>query len=167
MDVSIFSARFTVRPLTPEDVETVYKLCAGNPLYYQHCPPAVTRVTILEDMAALPPGKTMEDKYYIGYFEAENLVAVMDFIDHYPKPSIAFIGFFMTDASTQGKGQGSAIIDELTSRLTALGYDSIRLGWVKTNPQAEHFWRKNGFVPILTTKNNGPYEVVVAEKKLR
>lgn len=166
MDVSIFSSRFTVRPLTEADVEAVFQLCVRNPLYYQHCPPAVTREGVLEDMRALPPGKTMADKYYVGYFEGDALVAVMDFIHGYPEPSIAFIGFFMTDHSTQGKGLGTAIIKELTARLTKLGYGSMRLGWIKGNPQAEHFWRKNGFQPILTTKNNGPYEVVFAEKKL-
>lgn len=166
MDVSIFSDRFAVRPLTEADVEIVFALCAGNPLFYQHCPPTVTRASILEDMKALPPGKTLDDKYYVGYFDGDKLIAVLDLIHGTPKPSIAFIGFFMTDASTQGQGFGTAIITELTACLTALGYDSIRLGWIRGNPQSEHFWRKNGFSPILTTKNNGPYEVVIAEKQL-
>lgn len=166
MDVSAFSNRFAVRPLTEADVEAVFALCTGNPLFYQHCPPAVSRASILEDMEALPPGKTKEDKYYVGYFDGEKLVAVIDFIHGTPKPDIAFLGFFMTDASTQGQGLGSSIIGELAARLRELGYDSIRLGWVNGNPQSEHFWRKNGFVPILTTRNNGPYEVVIAEKRL-
>lgn len=166
MDVSNFSSRFTVRPLTEADVDAVCALCAGNPLYYQFCPPPVTRETVLGDMEALPPGKTKEDKYYVGFFDRDRLVAVMDFIHGTPKSDIAFIGFFMTDASTQGQGLGTAIIDELTVCLAERKYASIRLGWIRGNPQSEHFWRKNGFVPILTTKNNGPYEVVIAEKKL-
>lgn len=166
MDVSIFSSRFAVRVLTEADVDAVFALCVGNPLYYRHCSPAVTRASILEDMEALPPGKTKEDKYYVGYFDGDKLIAVMDFIHGTPKPDIAFIGFFMTDASTQGHGLGTAVIAELTACLTGLGYESIRLGWINGNPQSEHFWRKNGFQPILTTRNNGPYEVVIAEKKL-
>ncbi|MDO5399930.1 MAG: GNAT family N-acetyltransferase [Eubacteriales bacterium] len=166
MDVSAFSSRFTVRLLSDHDVEAVYALCAGNPLFYRHCPPAVTRASILEDMQALPPGKTMADKFYVGYFAGDTLVAVMDLIRDSPNPGIAFLGFFMTDRSTQGQGLGSALIGELTACLAGLGYRSIRLGWVKGNPQSEHFWLKNGFQPLLTTKNNGPYEVVIGEKRL-
>lgn len=166
MDVSSFSSTFTVRPLTAADVDRVYALCAGNPLYYHWCPPAVTRAGILEDLQALPPGKTLADKYYVGYFRGETLIAVMDFIHGYPEPNIAFIGFFMTDASTQGKGLGSAIIGALSRYLTGQGYASIRLGWVRGNPQAEHFWRKNGFVPIGASRYNPAYQVVVAEKIL-
>ena len=37
----------------------------------------------------------MEDKYYLGFFAGDELVAVMDLILNYPKADIAFIGFFM------------------------------------------------------------------------
>lgn len=37
---------------------------------------------------------------------------------------------------------------------------------VKGNPQAEHFWRKNGFTATGVTYNTDHYTVVVAERKL-
>ena len=39
-----------------------------------------TAQSIVDDMNALPPRTTYDDKYYIGYFEGEKLVAVMDLI---------------------------------------------------------------------------------------
>ena len=78
-------------------------LCRQNDLYYQYCPPFVTEDSIRKDMAALPPGKTANDKYYVGYFDEHRLVAVMGFIMGYPDKGTSFIGFFMTDASIQNR----------------------------------------------------------------
>ena len=51
-------------------------------------------------------------------------------------------GFFMTDVSVQNKGVGSGIITELCEKLSQRGYLYVKLGWVKGNPQAEYFWKK-------------------------
>lgn len=166
MDVSLFSSRYLVRCLTPDDIADVYELCRQNPLYYHHCPPFVTEQSIADDMKALPPRKTLSDKYYVGYYDGEKLVAVMDFILGYPNPETAFIGFFMTDVSVQDRGVGSAMIDSLCSYLKTCGLTGVRLGWVKGNPQAEHFWHKNGFTETGVTYSPGPYTVVVAHRDL-
>ena len=166
MDITALSARYRVRRLTPDDAPLVYALCRENTLYYQYCPPFVTEEGIIGDMAALPPRKTLSDKYYVGYFDGEKLVAVMDLIVSFPDESTAFIGFFMTDVSVQHAGIGSGIIDELCAFLPAAGYQSVRLGWVKGNPQAESFWHKNGFTETGVTYDTDHYTVVVAQRNL-
>ena len=166
MDITALSARYSVRRLTPDDAQVVYALCRENSLYYQHCPPFVTEQSIINDMSALPPRKTLSDKYYVGYFDGEKLIAVMDLILSFPDEATSFIGFFMTDVSVQGTGVGSGIIDELCSALPAAGYKSIRLGWVKGNPQAESFWHKNGFTETGVTYDTDSYTVVVAQLNL-
>lgn len=166
MDITALSARYRVRRLTPDDVSLVYALCRENTLYYQYCPPFVTEEGIIGDMAALPPRKTLSDKYYVGYFDGEKLVAVMDLIVSFPDESTAFIGFFMTDVSVQHAGIGSGIIDELCAAMPSFGYKSIRLGWVKGNPQAESFWHKNGFTETGVTYDTDSYTVVVAQRNL-
>lgn len=93
MNPLVFSKRYRVRRMGRGDVTDVYLLCRENGLYYQYCPPFVTEQGILDDMGALPPGKGMEDKYYIGYYRGEELVAVMDLIMAYPDGETAFIGF--------------------------------------------------------------------------
>ena len=89
------SKQYEVRKLTDTDVAAVYALCKGNPLYYQYCPPFVTEDSIRADMAALPPHKTVEDKYYLGFFEGDRLMAVMDLILRFPTEETVFVGFFM------------------------------------------------------------------------
>lgn len=166
MDYSSFSDRYRVRRMTEDDTEEIYLLCMGNPLYYRHCPPFVTGESIREDLKALPPGKDLCDKYYLGYYDGEKLIAVMDLIDGYPDRETAFIGFFMTDASVQNSGIGSGIIESLCRSLKSPGYSRIRLGWVSTNPQAEHFWHKNHFSETGRTFDRGAYTIKEAERRL-
>lgn len=166
MDFKKFSNTYDVRRLENVDVSKIYELCRANGLYYRYCPPFVTEQSIRDDMNALPPGKAMDDKYYIGFFDGEDLVAVMDLINGFPDKETAFIGFFMTKVSVQNKGVGSHIIMGLVDYLRDNGTRYIRLGWVKGNPQAEAFWKKNGFSETGITQDADDYMVVLAERAL-
>ncbi len=142
----LLSNSYQVRKLTIDDISSIYKLCCGNPLFYEYHPPFVTYDSIIEDMSVLPPNKTMDDKYYIGFFSDESLIAIMDLIIGYPEESIAFIGFFMTDKTIQSKGNGSIIISECIAYLKKSGFTEVRLGVDRGNPQSFHFWTKNLFL---------------------
>lgn len=145
MNIKALSAEYAVRKLNVSDVPAIFSLCHGNPMYYQHCPPALTVDGIMADMATFPPGKAQKDKYYIGFFENGALLAVMDLIDGYPGSGIAFIGFFMTNRDLQGKGLGTKIITAACDYFKTSGYSTVCLGYAKGNPQSENFWLKNGF----------------------
>lgn len=166
MNITELSSRFTVRRLTDRDVESIYELCKENPLFYRYCPPFVTREKILEDQKALPPGTTPADKFYLGYFRGERLIAVMDLILHYPNSNTAFIGFFMMARPEQGRGTGSGIIDECARLIRRDGFRFIRLGFAEGNPQSEAFWKKNGFVKTGVIADHGSYRTVMMERTL-
>ena len=142
------SKHYEVRKLGINDIDMIYEMCRENTIFYQYHPPFVTRESIREDMSALPPGKDYQDKYYVGFFENEQLAAIMDLILKYPNDETALIGLFMTNVQFQRKGVGSAIINELLICLKEIGYKKIRIGVDKGNPQSNSFWAKNGFVPI-------------------
>lgn len=166
MSETLFSSQYRVRKLSDGDVSEIYELCSRNTLYYQYCPPFVSEQSILEDMNVLPPGKEMRDKYYLGFYDGRKLIAVMDLIMAYPDESTAWIGFFMTDLSIQNTGTGSRIIDELCTVLSRSGISNIRLGWVRGNPQAEHFWHKNGFHETGAVSDTGSYTIIAARRRL-
>lgn len=166
MDIKKLSSRFSVRILTEEDVDAVYGLCVGNPLFYQHCPPDVTKNGILADMKALPPGKTFDDKYYIGFWDGKVLVAIMDLVVRYPDEKTAFIGLFMMEQSVQKRGWGSRMIEECGCSLRTEGFSFLRLGYAKGNSQSEHFWKKNGFHDVGIEKQKDRYVAVVLQKIL-
>ncbi len=166
LKIDNLSRKYAVKLLSDKDVAAVYNLCSKNTLYYDFCPPFVTSESIEADMAALPPGKTANDKFYLGYYDNDNLTAVMDLILGYPDQDIAYIGFFMTDVDVQGKGIGSRIISELSGFVCKQGFSNIQLGWVFGNPQAEHFWHKNGFFETGKLYEMDEFTVVEAQKNI-
>lgn len=169
MQVTIenLSKKYAVKTLGKNDISTVYNLCSQNTLYYEYCPPFVTAESIEKDMTALPPGKTADDKFYVGYFDGDKLIAVMDLILGFPESDTVYVGFFMTDISIQGKCIGSSIISELSRFVSDSGFYKIQLGWVKGNPQPEHFWHKNGFFETGKTYDMDDFTVVEAQRRVK
>ena len=167
MDIKLISNRYHVRKLLEKDVPDIYRLCDGNSMYYEYCPPFVTEKSIKEDMVTLPPNTTIDDKHYVGFYDDNKLIAIMDLINDYPEDHIVFIGFFMTDTIIQGKGIGSNIILELCSYLKSQNYHSVQLAWVKGNLQAEHFWLKNEFIMIKEISSKAADSVILAERFLQ
>lgn len=165
MNIKKLSNIYDVRKIKASDVSSVLRLCEANPQYYHHCPPMVTEESIKADMQALPKGKTAEDKYYLGLWNEDELVAVLDLILNYPDKKTAFIGFFMMNTKYQGCGTGTRIIEELCDYLKS-EFTGIRLGYVKGNPQSEHFWLKNQFRLTGVVTQVEKYEIVIMRREL-
>ena len=127
MDLEALSKRFFVRALETEDVDIIYDLCSKNKLFYEFHQPFVTRESILDDRNALPPGKSKEDKAYIGLFDGDTLVAVMDLILGYPTEEIVWIGFFMMDTAYQNQGIGTQIIQEAVEAMKNGDADVVQM----------------------------------------
>ncbi|MBQ3389896.1 MAG: GNAT family N-acetyltransferase [Firmicutes bacterium] len=165
IDISKLSKSYSIRIMDESDVEMLVEICKQNPIFYEYTEARPTEENILDDMKATPPGIDMSDKYYFGFFEDRGLVAIMDLIDGYPKPEIAYIGFFMMNLQYQGKQVGSAIVGEVVGYLQSIGKTAVRLAIDKGNPQSTHFWKKNGFKVISEADVNG-WTKLVAERKL-
>lgn len=160
MNIKALSTIYQVRKIETKDIESVYSLCKENTIYYEYCPPFVSMESIKTDMVILPPGKTAEDKYYIGFWDDSELIAVMDLIDGYPDNNTAYIGFFMMSKKWQKQGLGSRIIKETLDHLKASGFTYVKLGYAKGNRQSEGFWKKNGFLPESAEIEQELYTVV-------
>lgn len=111
-DIRDLSESFKVRVLNDTDVDEVFGVYQSNPFYFQHMKIVPEKKTVLDDMKMLPRGKGMGDKFFLGFYREERLIAVMDLIFRYPNEKTAFIGLFMMERSHQGKGTGSKIIRE-------------------------------------------------------
>ena len=160
MDIALLSKKYLVRRLDVNDVDIVYNMSCKNEIFYQYHPPFVTKQRIIEDMEALPPHKTYDDKYYIGFFDNNILVAYMDLILGFPTQEVAFIGLLMTNALYQNRGVGSGIVRDVCTYLRELGYKKVRIGVDKENPQSYSFWYKNGF-RIISEKEYNVMELVI------
>ena len=165
INISMLSGRFSVRRMDDSDADALLLFCRENVLYYQYCKAEPSREQILNDLHITPPGVGPDDKYYVGFFRDGELAAVMDYIDGYPAPDKGFIGFFMMNAALQGKQIGSGIIRDVCAYLKRTGKTAVRLAMAEDNPQAGHFWKKNGFVVIGQAAMEG-WTALVAEKLL-
>ena len=165
INVLKLSTKYEVRKMGDSDAESILDLCSGNVLFYQYCEAKPTLEQILNDLHITPPDISMSDKYYVGFYEDNTLVAVMDLIDGYPNAGIAYIGFFMMNPTYQGNQIGTAIISEVIDYLRSIGKTAVRLAIDKGNPQSTHFWKKNGFEIISEADVNG-WTKLVAEKQL-
>lgn len=162
MKISLFSTQYQVQKLTEADLEQVLALYQTNPLYFEHFPPLPSLESLANDLVNCPPGKSLSDKYFLGFWDKNNLVAILDLIDGYPTEDTAYIGLFMVDANRFGQGLGSMIMAELLPQL-ATRFKKVRLGYVENNPQSSYFWSKVGFCPTGEIKEMAGRRIVLSE----
>ncbi len=160
IDISRFSSLYELRRLSEKDAEAVAEIAKGNSAFESY---GVDEV--LRDLTLLPPGKGMEEKYYLGYFEKDEMVGVLDFIDGYPEADTAYIGLFMLAKYEQGKKIGTSLIEALACYCRELGYNRLLLGYEKANPQAAGFWESLDFESIREIPQEDGI-IVVAERSL-
>lgn len=165
IDIQQFSNTYEVKRLNEQDVESIYILCKANTQYYRYCEKEPSKKLIQQDMVITPPNIPLSQKYYVGFYYQNELMAIMDFIDGYPSSEYGFIGFFMMNIAVQGTGIGSRIIMNVCAYCQALGFTKLRLGIDKDNPQSNHFWQKNGFEVIKEVQQEDGV-ILIAEKKL-
>ena len=165
IQIEKLSDSYTIRRLTDADVPLLYAWMLRNDQYFRYCGGSTTPERVRQDLTLCPPGTTPAQKHYVGFFDEDTLVAVMDLIDGYPDADTAFIGFFMMNKDLQGQGTGTAIVRDVLAALRALGYPAVRLGIDKENPQSNHFWRKNGFT-VLREAAQERGIVLLAERRL-
>ena len=166
MQLEKLSRCYSVRRLDSADALEIYALYQSNPQYFEAMSDEATIEGTKADLTALPPNKTYKDKYYLGFYEKDDLIAVMDLILAFPNQETAFIGLFMVHAGQQGRGIGSSIIAGILTYLRSLGFCACRLGYVKTNVQSKVFWLKNGFVPTGVESVQEKYTIVMMEKEI-
>ena len=164
-DLSKLSTQYHVRPMHDADADAILAFCLQNDQYYRYCGKQPSRELILHDLRITPPNTSADAKYYVGLYDGEILVAILDLIDGYPDSETAFIGFFMMNRQLQGRQIGTRIIQELCLYLKETGLKRVLLGIDKDNPQSNAFWAKNGFSVIREVEQEEG-TILVAEKGL-
>ncbi len=165
MNVSGLSRAFKVYPLHDADADEILKLCQENTLHYRYCEAEPTKEQVLRDLHVTPPGIGESRKHYVGFNREQELIAVMDLIDGYPREDTAFIGFFMVSVAVQRHDIGSGIIGDTAAYLKKIGKAAIQLGIDQGNPQSTAFWKKNGFQVLKEVKRDSGI-ILLAQRTL-
>jgi ribosomal protein S18 acetylase RimI-like enzyme len=107
-------------------------------------PPSPTEAEDL--LAALPRGKTREDKFVLGLFDAPgHLVGVLDVIRDFPRPREWYLGLLMFEPTLRGQKLGDRVYHRLEEWVAAQGGTSVHLIVEEVNPRAAQFWQRMGF----------------------
>jgi RimJ/RimL family protein N-acetyltransferase len=165
LDPTMLSRRFRVRALTEADVDEIVSLYRENPQFFRHSEAEATREQAVSDLRLAPPGVDAARKHFVGLFDGCELVAVMDVVEGYPTPDVAYLGLLMVRRRLQGQGIGIAIVREAEACLKASGARIVRLAIDAENPQSTHFWRKSGYAVIRKLSRNG-WSILEAEHVL-
>lgn len=160
LEINELSSIYRVNQLEVKDIPEILSLCKGNPLYYKYYKPEASAESIENDLYALPPGKTLEDKYFVGLYDGQQMVAVLDLIVGYPNIKSAYIGWFMVHKEYQGDGLGTRLVCEIIDYLAEKKFRDVQLCYVKGNEQAETFWLKNKFTPIDEEVERQDYTII-------
>lgn len=158
-DIQSLATNYDVRKITEADITAVYRLCKSNKRFYRYLGHIPTRESLTAIISDVPSGVSLSDKYFVGFYKDERLIALMDLITGYPESDDAFIGWFMVDGQMQRQGIGSQIFADVRAALKGINYDYVSLGLVKENQEAISFWENQGFKATGEEQNNGHHIV--------
>ena len=148
LDIQSLSTVHQVRHITKEDISDVYSLCKSNQKYYKNRNTAPTVESLTEIISRVPESTVKSNKYFVGFYENETLISVLELITGYPESNDAFIGWFMVDGHHQRQGIGSQIFADVRAAIAAQGYDLLSLSCEMENEDAICFWKAQGFKEV-------------------
>jgi RimJ/RimL family protein N-acetyltransferase len=137
---------YNIVKISKDNIQDVFKLMQSNPYFYEKTQfHSLTIEECLEDITALPPNTDLEQKTYIAFYEKDEIVAVLDYIEKYPDQNTVYIGFFMLHMNKHGKNIGRQIINHFIEACINNNYKEIKLACFEPNEIGYRFWSKMGF----------------------
>ena len=165
-NVEMLSSDYDVRNITEADIASVYNLCKNNRRYYRYIGKKPSLRELTDVITDLPEGTGPQNKHFVGFYDDESLIAILDLITSYPEADDAFIGWFMVDAQKHRQGIGSSIFADIRAAMKAQGYDHLSLACFPENTEAAAFWENQGFSVTRESTNQDGHPVNVMERDI-
>ena len=160
LNINVLGIGYDVRRLTEADISDVFALAKGNRKFYRALGIKPSRARLTEIISDVPHGAVPNNKYFIGFYDQDDLVAVLDLITGYPQANEAFIGWFMVDADLQHQGVGSQIFADVRAAMQAQGYNRFEVACPEASEPGMAFWASQGFELTGQRDDSGDYPVV-------
>lgn len=154
---------YNIIKIQEQQYNDVYHLQKENIIYFQYTNEyPIQYKDIISEITELPPNTSIDQKYYIGFYLDDTLVAIMDYIDGYPNDKTYWIGLFILDINYQGLGIGTKIMNTFLK----LSNKTIQLGCLSNNQEGLAFWNKFGFKQIRRAYNKEKdWDIIVMQKR--
>ena len=154
IDVASFSSEYEAKRIKEGDIADVYNLYRSNIRYYRSNHERPSKKALTRVISEIPEGADVSNKYFVGFYDHDDLIAILDLITGYPNKDDAFIGWFMVKEELQRRGIGSQIIADVRASLKGQGINNISLKCNKDSVDAINFWKNQGFVVVEEDKEN-------------
>lgn len=145
---------YSVRTLLQADTEAIQRLfdnCLDFNLLVDGLPVDPDAAgKIFQD---LPPGKSLDDKFLWGIFDAENVLAgLLDVVSGYPEEKTWWIGLLLLAPEFRSQHLGAQTVRSFVEYARDNGGSEVMMGVVEENDQAFRFWNKMGFELVSQTE---------------
>ena len=94
----------------------------------------------------------------------DTYIGVIDYLMENPKDQCPWLGLLIIHGDYQGFGFGTQAYSLYESDMRKRGLERIRIGVIKENVKARHFWESLGFLSIKTAFSGNGKEIFVFEK---
>jgi RimJ/RimL family protein N-acetyltransferase len=135
---------FTVRPFEDRDAAPLQALFDADPEFFQGVNGRDIPVT--EIRGAIPPGRTLADKFFFAILKEDRVAGLIDIIGGYPEPDTWHLGFIFLAKEVRGGGVGRRALHAIYDWMKGQGATTIRLGVVEPNTRARWLYASEGFV---------------------
>lgn len=127
------------------DLQALHERCSD---YYELIEGSPTRPTSAqEDLAELPPGKDLADKFYFGIYDSDpKLAGALEMARDFPADGEWWLALLLLDPAVRCRGLGGRVVESAKRWVSAQGGRAIWLAVLEQNMQAERFWREYGFL---------------------
>jgi ribosomal protein S18 acetylase RimI-like enzyme len=126
------------------ELQAFYARCADYVELVTGQPPGPDEAREL--LTSLPRGKTHDDKFVIGLFDAPgHIIGVLDVIRDFPRPREWYLGLLMFAPDWRSRRLGDRVYHRLEEWVRELGGTAIHLIVQEQNPKALRFWERVGF----------------------
>lgn len=97
-------------------------------------------------MAELPPGKTLTDKFFFGLFTPRpRLCGALDLLRDYREPGEWYLGLLLLEPEARGRGLGERVVRAAEDWVRAQGARRMRLACAEQNEGGRRFWERQGY----------------------
>ena len=146
-DFSLKHPGYSIKRLTPQEADVLqrlYEQCTEFFILTDGLAPSPTAAR--EEFDDVPEGKTAEDVYIFGLFDArKNLLSAIASVRYYPDRWTWWIGLMMLAPEQRGRGLGADFYRAFEHWISAQGIFQISLVVIKANELGLQFWERMGF----------------------
>lgn len=138
-----------------DDIHSLFSNCNDYFVIEQGVPATAEDAKNL--LEALPPKRTYDDKYVIGFYkEKTELVALVDIVRDFPEDGTWMLGLLLIDPSQRRTGLGNDIHEALTELVRGEDGVKIRVGVIENNHVGMKFWKAQSYTLVKTVEmDNG------------